>query len=132
MTKTDTLNMKAEPGHENATDRNGITGNNRLQRNFRSSSDEIQVPTLTLDDPTLPPFQCMIDEQTDGVAVLWNLRNDFPLYVNGSRVTKATLADGDIVTIGQSRFVFACEEVNPGLKYLESARQKSSALAVAH
>jgi len=87
---------------------------------------------IELDDPTLPPFQCMIDEQTDGVAVLWNLRNEFPLYVNGSRVTKAVLADGDILTIGQNRFVFSCEEVDTGFKYLGSACRKSAALAVAH
>ena len=87
---------------------------------------------IPLDDLTLPPFQCMIDEQTDGVAVLWNLRNDFPLYVKDSRVTKAVLADGDILTIGQNRFVFSCEEVDTGFKYLGSACRKSAALAVAH
>ncbi len=93
----------------------------------RDSSADIE-----LDDPTLPPFQCMIDEQTYGVAVLWNLRNDFPLYVNGSLVTKATPADGDILTIGQSRFVFTCEEVNAGLKYPGSALQKSAVVAAVH
>ena len=84
---------------------------------------------IPLDDLTLPPFQCMIDDGADGVAVLWNLRNEFPLCVNGSLVTKATLADGDILTIGQSRFVFTCEEVGIGLKYLGSALQKSAVLA---
>jgi hypothetical protein len=84
---------------------------------------------IPLDDPILPPFQCMIDEGADGVAVLWNLQNDFPLYVNGHLVTKANLLSGDILTIGQSRFVFSCEEVDTGLKYLGSALQKSAVLA---
>ena len=61
---------------------------------------------IRLDDPTLPPYQCMIDERADDGAVVWNLRNDSPLYVNGRRVTKAELFHGDILTIGQNRFVF--------------------------
>lgn len=84
---------------------------------------------IPLDDPTLPPFQCMIDEGADGVAVLWNLRNDFPLYVNGRLVTKVNLLSGDILTIGERRFVFSCEEVGTGFKCLGLARQKSAVLA---
>jgi pSer/pThr/pTyr-binding forkhead associated (FHA) protein len=87
---------------------------------------------IPLDDLTLPPFQCMIDEGADGVAVLWNLQNDFPLYVNGRLVTKANLLSGDILTIGQSRFVFSCEEVGIGFKCLGLALQKSAVLAAVH
>jgi pSer/pThr/pTyr-binding forkhead associated (FHA) protein len=79
---------------------------------------------IPLDDLTLPPFQCMIDEQADGVAVLWNLQNDFPLCVNGRLVTKANLLSGDILTIGQSRFVFSCEEVGIGFKCLGQPTRK--------
>ena len=64
---------------------------------------------IQLDDPTLPPYLCMIDERAEDGAVVWNLRTDFPLYVNGSRVTKAELFPGDILTIGQSQFTFSCE-----------------------
>jgi hypothetical protein len=64
---------------------------------------------IPLADPTLPPYQCMIGEGADDGAVVWNLRDDFPLYVNGRRVTKAKLFPGDILTIGQNRFVFSCE-----------------------
>ena len=42
----------------------------------------------------------------DSGAVVWNLRDDFPLYVNGRRVTKAKLFPGDILTIGQNRLFF--------------------------
>lgn len=64
---------------------------------------------IQLDDPTLPPYQCMIGEGADDGVVVWNLRDDSPLYVNGHRVNKAELFPGDILTIGQSRFVFSCE-----------------------
>jgi hypothetical protein len=87
---------------------------------------------IPLDDLTLPPFQCMIDEGADGVAVLWNLQNDFPLYVNGHLVTKANLLSGDILTIGQSRFVFSCEEVGIGFKCLGLAHQKGAVVAAIH
>jgi hypothetical protein len=65
---------------------------------------------IPLDDPTLPPLQCMIDDGNGGGAILWNLREDFPLYVNGNHVTKAKLSHGDVLLIGQRRFVFSCEE----------------------
>jgi FHA domain len=87
---------------------------------------------IPLDDLTLPPFLCMIDEGADGVAVLWNLHNDFPLYVNDRLVTKANLLSGDILTIGESRFVFSCEEVGTGFKCLGLPRQKSAVLAAVH
>ena len=87
---------------------------------------------IPLDDPTLPPFQCMIDEGADGVAVVWNLQNGFPLCVNGRLVTKTNLLSGDILTIGQSRFVFSCEEVGIGFKCLGLARQKGAAVAAIH
>jgi pSer/pThr/pTyr-binding forkhead associated (FHA) protein len=64
---------------------------------------------IQLDDPALPPYQCMIDGLAGDGAVVWNLRNDFPLYVNGRRVDKAAMFPGDILTIGQNRFVLSCE-----------------------
>jgi hypothetical protein len=64
---------------------------------------------IPLDDPTLPPYQCMIGKGADDGAVVWNLRDDFPLYVNSRRVTKTELVPGDILTIGQNRFIFSCE-----------------------
>ena len=82
---------------------------------------------IPLDDPTLPPLQCMIDEKNDGGAVLWNLREDFPLYVNGNQVAKAELSSGDILHIGQRRFVFSSEEVEKGLKHSRMARRKRAA-----
>jgi pSer/pThr/pTyr-binding forkhead associated (FHA) protein len=69
----------------------------------RDPSADVQV-----DDPMLPPYQCMIDKWGDG-GVVWNLRDDFPLYVNNRRVTKTELSAGDIVNIGRNRFVFSCE-----------------------
>ena len=70
----------------------------------RDSTADIQ-----LDDPTLPPFQCMIGEEADDSAFVLNLRNDFPLYVNGRQIMRAELLHGDILTIGQNRFAFLCE-----------------------
>jgi pSer/pThr/pTyr-binding forkhead associated (FHA) protein len=93
----------------------------RLQLRELATNDSIEFSDLPaiigrdatadirLDDPTLPPYQCMIGERTDDGAVVWNLRDDFPFYVNGGRVTKTELFPGDILTIGQSRFVFSCE-----------------------
>ena len=45
----------------------------------RDSTADIQ-----LDDPTLPPLQCMIDERADGVVFVWNVREDFPLTLMGT------------------------------------------------
>jgi len=70
----------------------------------RDSAADIQ-----LDDPMLSPYQFMIGKRADGGAIVWNLSDGFPLYVNGGRVTKAELSPGDILTIGQNRFVFSCE-----------------------
>lgn len=93
----------------------------RLQLTEMTSQERIEVSNLPaiigrdstadiqLDDPTLPPFQCMIGERADDGAVVWNLKDDFPIYVNGGRVSNAELFSGDILTIGQSRFVFSCE-----------------------
>ena len=87
---------------------------------------------IQLDDPTLPPFQCMIGERADDRAVVWNLREDFPIYVNGEPVSTAELVPGDILTIGQSRFVFSCEEVDMGLEYRGTAHHQRAALLAAH
>ena len=65
---------------------------------------------IQLNDPTLPPYLCMIGEQGNDGAVVWSLRDDFPLYVNGSRVARAELFSGDILTLGQNRFVFSCDD----------------------
>jgi hypothetical protein len=65
------------------------------------------VVDIPLDDPTLPPLQCMIERVPGGVAV-WNLREDHPLYVNRKEVTRARLSNGDVLTIGQNRLVFSC------------------------
>ena len=82
---------------------------------------------ISLDDPTVPPLQCIICELADGI-VLRNLRADFPLYVNGYRVTETELCHGDMLHIGQRRFVFSCEEVEKGLKHSEKARPKRAAV----
>jgi len=84
---------------------------------------------ISLDDPRVPPLLCMISESADGGAVICNLREDFPLYVNGYRVTETELCHGDMLHIGQRRFVFSCEEVEKGLKHLRIARQKWAASA---
>lgn len=73
---------------------------------------------IQLDDPTLPPYQCMIDEGADDGAVVLNLSDVFPLYVNGGRVSKAELFPGDILTIGQSRFIFSFEAAMHGASVL--------------
>jgi pSer/pThr/pTyr-binding forkhead associated (FHA) protein len=86
------------------------------------------VVDIPLDDPMVPPLQCMISKSADGGTVLWNLREDFPLYVNGRRVTVAELSSGDILTIGQRRFVFSCEEAEKGLKHSGTARPKRAAM----
>jgi hypothetical protein len=65
---------------------------------------------ITLDDPSLPPLQCMIEESAWGQAVIWNLREDFPLYVNGDQVTSAKLCDGDVLTIGRNHFAFSTKK----------------------
>jgi hypothetical protein len=95
--------------------------NMRLQLREMATNDMIEFGELPaiigrdatadiqLDDPTLPPFQCMIGEEADDGAFVLNLRNDFPLYVNGRQVMRADLLHGDILTIGQNRFAFLCE-----------------------
>jgi hypothetical protein len=95
----------------------------RLQLTDTTTNDRIEFSKLPviigrdstagiqLDDPTLPPYQCLIGTGADDGAVVWNLRDDFPLYINNHRVTQAKLVPGDILTIGQSRFTFSCEVV---------------------
>lgn len=70
----------------------------------RDSTADVQ-----LDDPMLSPHQCMIGKRADGGTMVRNLSDDFPLYVNGGRVTKAELSPGDILTIGRNRFVLSYE-----------------------
>lgn len=83
---------------------------------------------ILLDDPRVPPLQCMLSESVDGGAVICNLREDFPLYVNGRRVTEAELFHGDTLHIGQRRFVFSCEEIDAALKHSGKARPKRAAM----
>ncbi len=83
---------------------------------------------ISLDDPTVPPLQCMISKSADGGTVLWNLREDFPLYVNGRQVTVTELSPGDILHIGQRRFVVSCEEIDAGLNHSGKARPKRAAM----
>ena len=56
----------------------------------RDSTADIQ-----LDDPALPPYQCVIGRGADDGVVVWNLREDFPLYVNGRRIMEAQLLLGE-------------------------------------
>lgn len=72
---------------------------------------------IELDDPALPPFQCLIGKGPHGGANIWNLRVECPLYINGSSVTKASLSPGDLLAIGQSRFVFSCETANAVVRF---------------
>jgi hypothetical protein len=55
--------------------------------------------------PSVAPYQCMIGQDDDHGLILWNLRDDFPVCVNGQAVTKASLSPGDIVTIGGSEYI---------------------------
>lgn len=100
--------------------------NMRLQLKEMATNDRIEfsefpviigrhvTADIQLDDPTLPPYQCIIDERPGDGAVVLNLRDDFPLYVNGGRVSETkVLFPGDILTIGQNRFVFSCEAALP-------------------
>ncbi len=72
---------------------------------------------MRLDDPTLPPLQCMIGKWANGGVGIWNLREDFPLRINGSPVTTARLSPGDVLNIGRSRFVFSCEAIEAGFQF---------------
>jgi pSer/pThr/pTyr-binding forkhead associated (FHA) protein len=60
---------------------------------------------VRIDDPALPPYQCMVGKDGDGVMTVWSLRPEFPVYVNGEMTAKAALRDGDELSIGKRRFV---------------------------
>lgn len=79
---------------------------------------------ISLDDPRAPPLQCMISESPDGGTVIWNFSDDFPLYVNGRRAIRAKLFPGDMLHVGQRRFVFSCDEIDTGSKHSGAAHHK--------
>jgi hypothetical protein len=60
---------------------------------------------VRLDDPAIPPYQCMIGESDSSYLIAWNLRTDIPIHVNGREVSKAELLPGDTLTIGKTQLV---------------------------
>ena len=44
---------------------------------------------IRLEDADLPPFQCMIGQDDARGLVVWNLRPDFPVRVNGESAMKS-------------------------------------------
>jgi hypothetical protein len=64
---------------------------------------------VQLDDASLPPYQCMIAKEGSEELTVWNLREEFPVSVNGRFVAKATLRPGDTLTIGTGCYVVQYE-----------------------
>ena len=60
---------------------------------------------IRLDDPAVPPYQCMIGKGQSTHLTAWNLRTDTPMHVNGQEVSKADLLSGDRLTIGESQLI---------------------------
>jgi len=59
---------------------------------------------VRLDDRRVSQFQCLIDDQ-DGVLTLLDLGSVSGTFVNGVRLSMATLLHGDHLTIGATDFV---------------------------
>jgi hypothetical protein len=60
---------------------------------------------VRLDDPAIPPYQCMIGKGASKHLTAWNLRTEVPMHVNGQEISKAELLPGDRLTIGKRQFV---------------------------
>jgi hypothetical protein len=60
---------------------------------------------LWLDDPAIPPYQCMIGQGKSKYLTAWNLRTDIPMHVNGQEVSNAELFPGDRLTVGKRQLI---------------------------
>jgi hypothetical protein len=76
-----------------------------------------KLPTLVADGPKdeihgepIPGnYHCLII-RVDGQLVVWDLGSGGGTFVNGSRVSKASLKSGDRLTLGGSQFAVKNEE----------------------
>lgn len=75
---------------------------------------------VQLDDASLPPYQCMIAKDGNDELTVWNLRQEWPVLVNGLAVSKAALRPGDTLAIGAGHFVV---EYEPGRRQRFAGRK---------
>jgi len=57
-----------------------------------------------VDDSWVRQYQCMLEE-IDGVLFVWDLGSRLGTFVNGRRITKGPVAQGDILTVGKTDLV---------------------------
>jgi len=66
-----------------------------------------------------PSYLCLIS-QVEGQLVVWDLGSKGGTFVNGSRVTRATLKDSDTLGLGETEFRVHSEP--PRRRYLHGLR----------
>jgi pSer/pThr/pTyr-binding forkhead associated (FHA) protein len=67
---------------------------------------------LQLDSPTVGHYHCLIS-RTDNQLVVWDLGTPGGTFVNGTRVTKASLRTGDTLRLGGNEFTVKSDERKP-------------------
>jgi hypothetical protein len=66
----------------------------------RDASADVQF-----DDFAMAPYQCMIARSGRNGLTVWNLREEFPIWVNDQQALKAVLRPGDRLTMGGTQFI---------------------------
>jgi pSer/pThr/pTyr-binding forkhead associated (FHA) protein len=75
---------------------------------------------LQFDSPTTGTYHCLIS-RTDNQLVVWDLGTPGGTFVNGTRVTKASLRAGDTLRLGGNEFTVKSDERTPR-HYLHGVR----------
>lgn len=59
---------------------------------------------VRLDDPEVRPFHCMLGDGQGPSLVMWAIRTDARILLNGHPVTRADVLPGDQLTVGSTQF----------------------------
>jgi pSer/pThr/pTyr-binding forkhead associated (FHA) protein len=79
---------------------------------------------IVINDPDISRRHCVI-ERVDGAFSVYDLGSRNGTKVNGARITRVNLQDGDVITIGTTLITFVAAELRP------TARQSSPVRALA-
>jgi pSer/pThr/pTyr-binding forkhead associated (FHA) protein len=92
----------------------------RTLDNFPAMIGEHADSGLQLDSPTVGNYHCLIS-RVDNQLVVWDLGTPGGTFVNGARVTKASLRTGDTLRLGGNEFTVKSDERQPR-HYLHGVR----------